>query len=194
MYLFEEYYKRHGIQSLQFFYNNFSVVLKCNEINHIFRVNWINDFRRPGFFKIYLKVVNHNGYEKDDLFNYIMEENKELNEYENFMFEFFKNIKIKNKSIKVANKKEATMIMWESFAYALENHFSKQSSEIKNNLAISLNKELPYQDRLFNQILLLQKFSNNNIGRIWKNDFNPILENYSTWIEKILEPSVIQNF
>lgn len=194
MYLFEEYYKRHNIQSLQFFYNTFYVLLECNGVNHIFGAKWSNDFRHPGNFKICLKIVNHNGIEKNDIFHNIMEDSADWNEYEYFMFEFFKNIKLKNKTIKVVKKKEAMLILWELFVYAADGFFSKQSQEIKNHLAISLDKKISQQDRLFNQLLLLQKHNNTTINKMWKNNFEIVLEKYSTWIEKILEPSVLQTF
>lgn len=194
MYLFEEYYKRHNIKSLQFFYNTFCVVLECNNINHIFSSKWINDYRHPGHFKISLKVVNHNGFDSEDIFNEIMDDNVEWNEYEYFMYDFFKNIKQKNNTINVVKKEEAKVTLWELFVCSTDNYFSKQSEEIKNYLSISLNKNLSYKDRIFNQTLILQRYYNTPMYKMWKNNFDVIIENYSPWVEKILEPSVIQVF
>ena len=194
MYLFEEYYKRHNIQSIQFFYNTFFVLLECNGINHIFSAKWTNEHRHPGTFKICLKVVNHNGIEKEDIFNKIVEDTCDWDEYEYFMFNFFNTIKNKNKTIKVIKKKDAMLSLWELFVCAADGFFSKQSQIVKNHLSISLDKNLNTQDRLFNQLLLIQKYTNSNINKIWKNNFEVVFDNYSTWIEKILEPSVIQTF
>ena len=194
MYLFQEYYKRHNIQSLQFFYNTFCVILECNNINHIFSSKWINDFRHPGHFKILLRVVNHNGFDTQDLFHNIMEDSVEWNEYEYFMYDFFKNIKQKNKTINVLKKDLAAIALWELFVYSTDNFFSRQNKDIKSCLMLSLDKSLSCKDRLFNQMLILQKYLNTPIHKIWKNNFEIVLENYSPWIEKILEPSIIQTF
>lgn len=194
MYLFEEYYKRHNIQSLQFFYNSFYTVLECNRINHILSSKWNNDLRHPGHFKISLKIVNHNGSDYQEIFYNIMEDNVEWNEYEHFMNDFFTKIKQKNKTINVLKNEAINIAIWELFLYSTDNFFSKQSKEIKNYLALSLDKKLNQNDRLFNQMLILQKYNNTPIHKIWKNNFEVIIENYSPWIEKILEPSIIQKF
>lgn len=194
MYLFEEYYKRHNIQSLQFFYNSFYTVLECNKINHILSSKWNNDLRHPGHFKISLKIVNHNGSDYQEIFYNIMEDNVEWNEYEHFMNDFFTKIKQKNTTINVLKKEKIDLVIWELFLYSTDNFFSKQPKEIKNHLALSLDKKLNTNDRMFNQMLILQKYNNTPIHKIWKNNFEVIIENYSPWIEKILEPSIIQTF
>lgn len=186
MKLFQDYFLRHNIKLPVVVHCTAGIVLLKNAENKwmILSISFNKD-GHTNFYNIEFMTPVRNEHKGFMFKKHLINEVK-VNEYENYIFDWKRQLDKDYYAIKEENKK---ISIWEMFVYMYDKRLAEQSSEVKGLLFDSLNLENSEIIRL-NAIEALMLILDVDLVRSWKFDVYYRFSNYSNWLVELVNFSV----
>lgn len=202
MRLIEEYLARHNITNVPLAHHcsNGTLLLEASDEKLwnsrwiLLSIEWVEDDFRPGKYKIEISTPVHDSYVEDfcekSLFlkqQKIVPSHIKWQDYEDFIFEWVKSFKGFRP---IREQRDIVLTAWEMFVFMYDGWFIKQSSELKQKLFETLDKEIPYETRYSNyqDVAVFLSFHHPSVMRCWKYDvLAVVLQNHADWLAHLIE-------
>lgn len=194
MRLFEEYFQRHKITDVPLVHHCASGTLFFESTDScqwqsrwvLLSIQWVEDNHHPGQYHIKMSVPVYDGYAKGNFFMQRRIIEKKWQDYEEFILDWVKTV---NGLKPIRGQKEVTLAAWEMFVFMCDNWFIKQSSQLKQKLFQSLDKENSITTRYSNyqDVAIFLATHHPAVLRAWKYEVLAHTQNRADWLAHLIE-------
>lgn len=209
MNILEEYLARHNRMDLpvahhctrSFFIARQSIVT-CGSGFLMLDVMWVTRTRGPGYYSVstisphkpslnWRSFLRHmDSFSRSTLTRTMSTSAVEYDEYEDFMEDWFRNLKHQECSWKGASDRDSCLFMlWEVFVYIFDNLFAESPFLVRSDLWDSLNEERSHEERKesIGKVVSYVDRMSGSASDFWLTDLIMFSKRYAPWMGRLFD-------